>query len=541
MKVGIWIRVSTLDQAQGESPMHHEERARMYAKAKGWEVVEKYDLSGVSGKSIIDHPETKRMLDHVSSKTIDGLIFSKIGRFTRNVRELLELSDYFRKHDAHLISLQESIDTSTPAGKLLFTFTGALAEWEREEISERVKASVIVRAKMGKSLGGKAPYGYKWVDKRLEIDDEVAPVIKLIFETFKNFRNVKRTIRHLTGQGYSLKGNKITHTTLLRILNNPAYKGKRIVNSTRSLGNGQRWERKSADEWIIQEVPTIVSERLWRECQVVLKERNTNPPPRESGYPFGGLVKCKKCGSKMYYAYTVKKDSSQVPRYVCRFCHSKVDENELDEAFLGGLKHLVLKTDTIVHELKNKRAKLIDKENELERLKKEISKSTNRLSKLMDIFADGVISKNDFTEKYHELRGRISSMKNEVSRIQGEIDFLKVGDINTREIIASISTLPTLWKQMLNKEKIAFVKAMLSSLTYNEAKREVEVVYGVISFEKVTEPMSLRFSGGSQTRMRLLPVPDKEISIQNFRSPYGSHRFAPRGPGGSLQGSRIKK
>ena len=70
--VGIWIRVSTEDQARGESPEHHEKRAQAYAEAKGWKVVELYDLSGVSGKSVMEHPEAKRMLSHVREGHILG-------------------------------------------------------------------------------------------------------------------------------------------------------------------------------------------------------------------------------------------------------------------------------------------------------------------------------------------------------------------------------------------------------------------------------------------------------------------------------------
>ena len=77
--VGVWIRVSTEDQAQGESPEHHERRARLYAESKGWVVEELYDLSGVSGKSVMDHPETKRMMADVRAGRITGLIFSKLG------------------------------------------------------------------------------------------------------------------------------------------------------------------------------------------------------------------------------------------------------------------------------------------------------------------------------------------------------------------------------------------------------------------------------------------------------------------------------
>ena len=61
-RVGVWIRVSTEDQAKGDSPQHHEQRARDYAKFNDWEVCEVYDLAGVSGKSVMEHPEAKRML-----------------------------------------------------------------------------------------------------------------------------------------------------------------------------------------------------------------------------------------------------------------------------------------------------------------------------------------------------------------------------------------------------------------------------------------------------------------------------------------------
>ncbi len=119
--VGIWIRVSTEDQARGESPEHHEKRASYYAESKGWNIKEVYHLEAVSGKSVMEHPETQRMLKDIKAGHITGLIFSKLARLARNTRELLDFSDIFREYDADLISLQESIDTSTPAGRLFYT------------------------------------------------------------------------------------------------------------------------------------------------------------------------------------------------------------------------------------------------------------------------------------------------------------------------------------------------------------------------------------------------------------------------------------
>src|SRR5476651_1956670 len=99
-EVGIWIRVSTDEQARGESVEHRERRARAYAEAKGWKVLELYNLSGVSGKSVKDHPEAIRMMKHIAEGRIKSLIFSKLARLARNTRELLDFADYFRDHDA---------------------------------------------------------------------------------------------------------------------------------------------------------------------------------------------------------------------------------------------------------------------------------------------------------------------------------------------------------------------------------------------------------------------------------------------------------
>ncbi|WP_170063303.1 recombinase family protein [Polaribacter porphyrae] len=106
----MWIRVSTKLQQNSDSPEHHLQKAKMYADLKEWEIVEEYHLEAVSGKSVMAHHEAQRMLRDIQNGQIEGLIFSKIARLARNVKELLEFSDHFQEYNADLISLHESID-----------------------------------------------------------------------------------------------------------------------------------------------------------------------------------------------------------------------------------------------------------------------------------------------------------------------------------------------------------------------------------------------------------------------------------------------
>ena len=415
--VGIWIRVSTEDQAKGESPEHHEKRARYYAEAKGWQVKEVYHLEAVSGKSVMEHPETQKMLRDIDRNYITGLIFSKLARLARNTRELLDFAEIFEQHGADLISLQESIDTSTPAGRLFYTMIAAMAQWEREEISDRVKASVVVRAKMGKSLGGQAPFGYQWVDKKLVPNPQEAPIRRLMYELFLEHRRKRTVARLLSEAGYRTRnGSKFSYSTVSRLLQDTTAKGLRRANYTRSLGDNKQWELKPEEEWIYTEVEPIVSEELWDRCNQILAEQRTKykRPSRKTVHLFSGIVLCH-CGGKMYVP-------TKTQKYTCSKCHNKIGEDDLEEIFQEQLRSFLFSPSEISDYLNQADQHIKGKNELLQALTVEGRKTKQEMDRLYDLFINDQISGDGFSVRYKPLEVRFNQIEDELVSVQSEID-----------------------------------------------------------------------------------------------------------------------
>jgi site-specific DNA recombinase len=470
--VGIWIRVSTEDQAKGESPEHHERRARYYAESKGWRVREVYRLEAVSGKSVIGLPETQRMLEHIKVGHISALIFSKLARLARNTRELLEFADIFREHEADLISLQEAIDTTTPAGRLFYTLIAAMAQWEREEIAERVAASVPIRAKLGKPLGGATPFGYRWDNRQLVPDPQEAPVRKLMYELFLKHRRKKTVARLLNEAGYRTRnGSRFSDTTVERLLRDPTAKGVRRANYTRSLGENKAWKFKPQDEWVLSAVEPIVSEELWNQCNALLDERRKDgtAPARKPVHLFTGVAYCA-CGQKMYVP-------SNTPKYVCYKCRNKIPIQDLDSVFHEQLKSFFLSPTELVRYLKQADTTIHDKEELLETLLEKQQKTRQEMEKVYRLYISDQISIEGFGRQYKPLEERFKQLEAEIPQLQGEVDFLKIQYLSSDEILSEAKDLYSRWLSLSFDEKRQIIEHITEQIVIGTNDVTIQLCY----------------------------------------------------------------
>ena len=470
-RIGIWIRVSTEDQAQSDSPEHHEHRAKSYAELKKWQVIETYHLEAVSGKSVINHSEAKRMLADVQKGHITGLIFSKLARLARNTRELLEIADFFQKYNADLISLEENVDTSSPAGRFFYTLIAGMAEWERAEIGSRVKASVGVRAKLGKSLGGEAPYGYKWENKVLVINPTEAPVRKLIHELFAQHKRKRTVVKILTDQGYrTRRGENFSDVSIDRMLRDPIVKGMRRVNYTESTGEKKGWKLKPKEDWTFVEVPRIISDELWNNCNSILDEMAKNGKVRRKGvHLFSEILECH-CGTKMYMR-------SNYPKYICLECKNKIGSDDLEAIFHEQLKSFLFSDTEIQNHLNAEKLTVLDKEKLLQARKKELQILKQKVSDVMDLYHIGGMSIEAFKDHHTPLYEKLKLVEQSIIDLQGEIDILKMQSLDNSQVLQDARNLQTQWKFFTPSEKKNVIEAITKSIIVGKEDIEINLAY----------------------------------------------------------------
>jgi site-specific DNA recombinase len=154
-----YVRVSSETQvAEGVSLSAQEARIGSYCAAMGWAVSETIRDAGESAKSL-KRPGIATVLDSVRRGAVGRIVVAKLDRLTRSVRDLADLIDLCAKHDAALVSVGETLDTSTAAGRMVVNMLGVVSEWEREAIGERT-ATALAHKRQQRTAYGPTPFGF---------------------------------------------------------------------------------------------------------------------------------------------------------------------------------------------------------------------------------------------------------------------------------------------------------------------------------------------------------------------------------------------
>ncbi|GAI18207.1 unnamed protein product [marine sediment metagenome] len=218
-----YVRVSTREQAEkGISLEVQRKKIRAYADLKDLDLVKIIADKGKSGKDL-KRKGIRELLEMIKSKEVSAVITYKMDRLSRRVKDQLYLAeDVFVKNKISLVSLTESIDTTTAQGRAYFTITGAFSQMERDLIAERTADALEELKKRGRRLGGPnfVAYGLKLRKKK-------RPTLKDLKIDLSKIKNV-REMRRLRKRNWTLEkiGEKFgkSKSSIKYILENPIYK-----------------------------------------------------------------------------------------------------------------------------------------------------------------------------------------------------------------------------------------------------------------------------------------------------------------------------
>ncbi len=257
LRAAIYARVSTEDQArEGYSIAAQLKRLRSYCLARGWAVANEYVDDGYSGRSP-ERPEYKRMMH--DKDLWDVVVVLKMDRIHRNSRNFTMMMDFLRSWNKEFNSTQENFDTTTAIGRFVMDTVQRIAQLESEQIGERVKVAMTQKALEKKGhLGCPEPYGYRYSNGQLLIDENEAQTVENIFRLAANLCSLGQIVDGLNGSGTPTKnGGEWQRTTVHGILTNKIYLGQLV------------WDG------IVQDAPhlKIIDAELFQEVQEISAQR----------------------------------------------------------------------------------------------------------------------------------------------------------------------------------------------------------------------------------------------------------------------------
>jgi site-specific DNA recombinase len=214
-----YVRVSTDKQAdQGISLDAQAEKIRAMAKVHGAELVDLV-VEGQSAKTL-NRPGLQRVLALVQAGKVQAVIIAKLDRLTRSVRDLCDLLDCFERRRVALISVAESLDTGSAAGRLVINLMGAVSQWERVAIAERTRDALRHKWRNGERVGN-IRFGYKLAADAEHVEAE--PGEQAVLRRIGQLRESGRTLRQIAAElnlhGYrTRRGSQWRHEYVARLL-----------------------------------------------------------------------------------------------------------------------------------------------------------------------------------------------------------------------------------------------------------------------------------------------------------------------------------
>lgn len=450
MTVAIYIRVSTDEQAQeGYSISAQREKLKAYCIAQDWNDFKFYVEEGVSGKTT-KRPQLAELIKHIKQGSIKTLLVYRLDRLTRSVRDLHKLLDTLEQYGCTFKSATEIYDTSSAMGRMFITIIASIAQWESENLGERVRMGQIEKARQGE-WSAPVPFGFNKVNEKLQINETEKEVLLDMMDKIRSGYSIRKLALYLDATGRPpVRGKKWHIATIRAMLSNPV------------LCGSMRWR----DELIENTHEGIITKEEFEKLgRLITSRSNVKKRDVKSIFLFQMKIKCPVCNNHLTSersVYTRKTDDVQVENnnYRCQVCALAgrtppfhVSEKKLENSLKDYMKELTLDIPKDVTNIKTKKS-------ETQKLVEAITKLEDQRNKYQRAWAQDLITDSEFTDRMNETKGLLSDLKNQLDQSK-EVTPYK---INYEEIKATVKVFVAVWDSMETLEKREFVERFIVSI-----------------------------------------------------------------------------
>ncbi|MDB4655637.1 recombinase family protein [Flavobacteriales bacterium] len=451
-------RVSSDEQAKGYSLDVQSEALERYCQRNDIEIV--YTFREDHSAKNFDRPAFKEFMEHAkrSKGGIDLLLFTTWDRFSRNILDAYVVIDQLKKMNILPDAIEQPIDLSIPENKLLLALYLAIPEVDNDRRSMKTRGGINAALKAGRWCR-RAPYGYKNtrddLNKPLIVPNEHAKDIRWAFEQIlkgKSQRDIQREL--------NLRGCPIQRNALGNALKNPMYMGKIEVPA---------YERDPYQ--MVEGVHEgIIPEKLFYQVQDVLEgnlpKKRISKTTQNAVLPLRGILKCSKCEAKLTGSRSRGKLGTRYAYYHCNKCgKERYRADRINDLMKEVLNSIQLDNDlnSIIEALGKQLIHTNGKERQVKiaKLESTVSKQTERITRLQDNLADGVISSDD----YVSMRGRYTAEKEEATK---ELKRLKQDDGENeallKKVVGMINELGTYYEKSEGDAKIRLLGSIFPEM-----------------------------------------------------------------------------
>lgn len=449
-----YFRVSTDMQKEDLSLETQEKGGEIFARDNNIEIVKKFtDVMSGGNRNRKGFIEAQKYLEENQGE-IDYFIAYDVSRIARDAFAFLSLFNKLNLLNVKLKLINNpTLDSDSPMRKLILTILAAIFEFFRFDNADRVRDNMIVKVKEGKRMNN-APYGYRIIDKKMVIVPEEAELIKYIYQEYLKGHGIV-ALERMTGKDRS---------TIKQWLNNKVYAGYNIFGK-RKMNKTTFKPMKNLDETKIVEAKgdwePIIDIDTWEKVanRMSLNQELRMRNIEKTSYLLSGLL-FHTCGSK-FRGNAGRKGTYY---YRCTGCSRSIKSDTLDKKVLDELFNSEFLDELNKIPLENN-----NKDNELKKLKAQKSKLKTREENLIELYADGDITKEQFKSKKVDIQNslidieaKIIELENERNEVKQNLDFKKM-------FIEALSNLKNAEsKQEANK----ILKQIIKKIEVNE-EREV--------------------------------------------------------------------